>query len=295
MKDKTNEQLTAELARMSRQIAKLKKAKAELKRVEMELRKEQRRFNDVAENALEWFWEVNTHGKYTYASPAVEKILGYKAKEVLGKPFYELFHPEDREELKLAAFEAFALKDPFREFVNRNIHKNGSTVWLSTSGVPILDKKGNLLGYRGADIDITEFRKVEAEKIKAQAAAVAAQMALATIEGMIDIVLIMDLEGGIIQFNGALTEILGWGEEVLSKSPAEFVIQKDMPGLRKGIKDCVEKGCLKAYECAALTKGGKEVPLVLNASIMRNSKGDQMAIVAVLRENIVSKRERRPG
>jgi diguanylate cyclase (GGDEF)-like protein len=34
-------------------------------------------------------------------------------------------------------------------------------MWLSTSGVPVLDATGNLLGYRGANIDITERRKAQ--------------------------------------------------------------------------------------------------------------------------------------
>jgi two-component system sensor kinase FixL len=43
----------------------------------------------------------------------------------------------------------------------KNIHKNGSTVILETHGTPIVDDKGNLLGYRGADRDITERKKAE--------------------------------------------------------------------------------------------------------------------------------------
>jgi PAS domain S-box-containing protein len=92
----------------------------------------------------------------------VEKILGYKPEEIVGvKHFYELFHPEDRKKPRKMAFAVFAKKKPFREFINRNIHKNGKTVWLSTSGMPILDEKGKLLGYRGADTDITERKRAE--------------------------------------------------------------------------------------------------------------------------------------
>jgi len=133
----------------------------ERKEVEETLQKSEKRFRDIAENALEWIWEIDTDGKYTYASPVVEKILGFKPEEVLKKYFYDLFHPEDRQELKKAAFEVLAKKQPFREFINRNVHKDGKTVWLSTSGVPILDEKGHLLGYRGADIDISERRRAE--------------------------------------------------------------------------------------------------------------------------------------
>jgi len=133
------------------------------KRAEEALRESERRFSDVAENALEWIWEVDANGKYTYASPAVKKILGYKPEEVVTKHFYDLFHPDEREELKESAFKVFTKKQPFREFMNRNVHKNGEIVWLSTSGVPIVDDEGKLIGYRGADMDITERKQAEKE------------------------------------------------------------------------------------------------------------------------------------
>jgi two-component system cell cycle sensor histidine kinase/response regulator CckA len=136
----------------------------EHKRAEEALRKSEEKFRDIVENTVEWIWEVNAEGKYTYASPVVEKILGYQPEEMLNKHFYDLFHPEDREELKKGAFQAFAQKQLLHDFINRNVHKNGRTVWLSTSGVPILDKQGNLLGYRGADIDVTERKLAEQQE-----------------------------------------------------------------------------------------------------------------------------------
>ncbi len=92
------------------------------------LQKSEKRFKDVVDNASEWIWEVDSSGKYTYVSPVVESILGYKPEEILQKHFYDLFCPDDKEELKRAAFEAFASKERFREFINRNVHKNGKVV-----------------------------------------------------------------------------------------------------------------------------------------------------------------------
>ncbi len=145
------------LAEQERIAEELRREIAERRRAEKALQKSQERFQQVAENTGEWIWEVDVRGLYTYASPVVVKILGYKPEEVVGKKhFYDLFHPEDREDLKKIAFQVFAQKQPFREFINRNVRKDGETVWLSTGGVPILDAEGNLLGYRGADTDITE-------------------------------------------------------------------------------------------------------------------------------------------
>lgn len=138
----------------------------QLKKAGETLQKSEERFRQVAENAQEWIWEVDRNGLYTYVSPTAEKVLGYKSVEIVEKKhFYDLFHPKEREKLKREAFRVFSQKQSFREFVNPNLHKNGKTIWLSTSGVPILDEKGNLLGYRGADTDITARKRIE-ERLK---------------------------------------------------------------------------------------------------------------------------------
>ena len=136
----------------------------ELRMTERALRESEARFRQVAENARNWLWEVDVTGLYTYASWAVKKILGHRPEELVGKKhFYDLFVPKERAKLKNAAFATFAKKQPFRGFKNPTVHKNGKTVWVSTSGVPVLDDDGKLLGYRGADTDITEVRRIHRE------------------------------------------------------------------------------------------------------------------------------------
>ena len=135
----------------------------ERKRAEEVLGESLKRFQDIVENTKEWIWEVDSKGEYTYASSVIERVLGYRPEEVIGRHFYDFFHPEDREELKKVALEVFKRKEPFAELVNRNSDKDGQDVWLSTSGVPILGESGELLGYRGADVDITERKLMEEE------------------------------------------------------------------------------------------------------------------------------------
>lgn len=136
----------------------------ERKRVEETLYFSDERFRQIAENAQAWIWEVAASGLYTYSSPICEKILGYGPDEIVGnKHFYDLFLPEEREAYSKALFEFFSKKEPFREFVCRCRHKDGSLVWVSMSGVPVFNAEGVLLGYRGADTDITPYKKSEAE------------------------------------------------------------------------------------------------------------------------------------
>jgi PAS domain S-box-containing protein len=133
----------------------------ERKQMESALRESEKRFRQVVANAKEWIWEVDADGLYTYVGPMVEKILGYKPEEVLGKKhIHDFFHPDDAENLKSQVSGIFNRRDVFSEFQTRNVHKNGHVIWLLRSGVPILDDRQQLIGYRGADVDITERMRV---------------------------------------------------------------------------------------------------------------------------------------
>lgn len=143
----------------------------ERKRAEQELRQSEERFRQVAESVGDFIWEVDCNGLYRYTSPAVVKILGYTPDELIGEMhFYDLFSPELREELKAAAFKSFAAQKSFRKFPNQNVSKDGKIVNLETSGVPVLDEAGKLVGYRGSDTDVTA-RKQADEAMKANEAA----------------------------------------------------------------------------------------------------------------------------
>ena len=119
------------------------------------------RFRDVTANTGDWIWEMDTEGRYTYSSPVVARILGYTPEEVLGKHYYDFLHPDDREALKAAAEEAFQKREPFISFVNRNVHRDGHTVIIETTGVPVFGPNGQLVGYRGAHRDVTARVRAE--------------------------------------------------------------------------------------------------------------------------------------
>ncbi|MDI6809125.1 MAG: PAS domain S-box protein [Candidatus Eisenbacteria bacterium] len=223
----------------------------ERKRSEEALKASEKRFRDIADNAQEWIWEVDAEGKYTYASQVVEKILGYTPEEILQKHFYDLFHPEDREALKAAALAAFAAKQPFWEFINRNVHKNGQTIWLATSGLPLLDDKGNLLGYRGADTDITERKRSEAEREKLQAQLIQARK----------MELVGQLAGGVAHdFNNILTVILGNADNALARLTEQDPMHKRM----REIKSAAERSANLTRQLLAFARKQTIDPKVLD-------------------------------
>ena len=253
----------------------------ERNRAEQALRRSEQRFKDIAANATEWIWEVDAQGIYTYSSPVVKRILGYGPEEVLGRHFYDFFAPEEREKQKEAVFDIFIRKKPFREYVNPNVHKDGSIVWLSTSGVPILNDDGELLGYRGTDADVTEDRR-ESQLIAAEK-----DHLLTTLRAIHDGMVATNLQGKVVIFNTAAERLTGRLEaEVLGK-PLGEVLPLRTEGLPSSSDDLFtmlmrSPDTARPTGSAALSRpDGSAVTLGYSAAKIRN-KDDQVSGVVIV-------------
>ena len=124
------------------------------------------RFQDLVESTSDWIWEVDTEGKYTYSSPAVEKILGYTSDEIIGKTPFDLMPTEEAERVSKKFAEIVSECQSFYGLENTNYHKDGHLVYLETNGVPILDKEGKSLGYRGIDRDVSDRKSAEGKRLE---------------------------------------------------------------------------------------------------------------------------------
>ncbi len=138
-------------------------------RAEEALTGSEERFRHVAEISHEWIWEIDPHGYYTYSSPAVKDILGYKPAEVVGRHWLHFIAPEEKEVRRTRGQEVAARKEIFLRSSIRKTHKDGHTVVVASTGGPILDAEGHRLGYRGVDEDITERKQAEEALEKANA------------------------------------------------------------------------------------------------------------------------------
>lgn len=106
---------------------------------------------------------MDTEGRYTYASPRVQELLGYGPEEVLGWTPFELMLPEEAVRIGTVFTEILSAKRPFLLLENICLHKDGRHVVLETSGAPIFNLNGEFAGYRGIDRDITERKRAQEE------------------------------------------------------------------------------------------------------------------------------------
>jgi len=136
---------------------------SEQKKMHEALQGSEARFRDIAESMSDWIWEVNKNGVYTYCSKKVKDLLGYSAKEVIGKTPFHFMRPDEKERIGAIFIEGAKDKRPIRDLENWNLTKDGQMVCLLTNGIPIFDEKGEFIGYRGVDSDITKRKQAEEE------------------------------------------------------------------------------------------------------------------------------------
>lgn len=131
------------------------------KQVERALFESERRFRDVADISADWIWEVDTGGRYTYASESVRKLLGYAPDEIVGKTAFDLMPAQEAARVGEAFATIAARGEAFRELENIVVDVHGGWHDTLTNGTPIRDAAGNVVGYRGVDRDITERKRTE--------------------------------------------------------------------------------------------------------------------------------------
>ncbi|MFH1618093.1 MAG: PAS domain S-box protein [Candidatus Margulisiibacteriota bacterium] len=127
------------------------------------LKESEKKFKDVALSSADWIWEVDVSGKYTYASEKVEEILGYAPAEIIGKTPFDTMPKEEAERVGAIFGQIAADKKSIIDLENWNITKGNKRICMLTNGVPVLDKDGNLKGYRGVDKDITVQKLAQKE------------------------------------------------------------------------------------------------------------------------------------
>ncbi|MDD4392487.1 MAG: PAS domain S-box protein [Desulfobacterales bacterium] len=132
------------------------------------LRQSREQYRSLVEGISEWIWEVNRDGVITYASPKIKSLLGYAPEEVVGKTLFDLQTEDDAKQSAEYFRKRVASLEAFEGFVSLNFHRDGRRVMVETSGMPIVDGKGNLLGFRGMNRDVTKRKQAEDEAKESQ-------------------------------------------------------------------------------------------------------------------------------
>ncbi len=88
----------------------------------------------VMDNSLDVICVIDANGRFAQVSAASERVWGYPAKDLVGRAFLDLVHPDDRGRTLRANADILSGRPTF-DFRNRYMHKDGHAVTMQWSSV----------------------------------------------------------------------------------------------------------------------------------------------------------------
>jgi PAS domain S-box-containing protein len=128
------------------------------------IREAEQRFRLLIENISDYaIFMIDVDGRVASWNTGAEHMLGYSAEEVLGQPAARFFVNEDQglvleREMREAQSTGRAMSAGWR------VRKNAEHLYVEGSLTAVRDDQGRLLGYSKLMRDVTDKRRIEAER-----------------------------------------------------------------------------------------------------------------------------------
>jgi rsbT co-antagonist protein RsbR len=169
---------------------------------------------------------LDENGLVSSWHPGAERLTGYTASEIVGRPVSVFYTPEDIAVGRLEQELRTAVETGRCETEGCRVRKDGSRFWASVSVTPIQDRDGSLVGYVKIARDLTERREQ-------QLAALAVEQML---EAITDYEVIrLDPDGYVQSWSPGARRLKQYTEEeVLGHHVSMFYTEEDV---RAGLAD----------------------------------------------------------
>ncbi len=245
------------------------------------IKKMQQHHETVLNSLGEGLLELDQAGEVVFVNPAVLKMLGYQARDIMGQNLHELIHhkradgtPYPQDECLLRA----TLKDGQERFIIDEVFwtKKGDPLPVAYLTRPIKED-GQIVGVVATFRDITWLKKAEAELKQAN------QYMQNIFDNSAEAIGIVDSKGLVRKWNKASEEIYGCSFEELQGKPV-FDLYANKDALANMLIQLRQDGCVKHYEIEMKKKNGTTFPCSLSVKMLRDEKNKNMGSVTIARD-----------
>lgn len=246
------------------------------------LRRSEEHFRLMAENAYDMISIIDRQTfQHKYLSPSHERIVGYKAEELMGKSCLMHVHPEDIKSVIKKLQEGIKKGSAGAQYRARN--KDGVNLWFDSFGKVIEsgEYKGDVLLITR---DITERKMAEIAMRNSE------EKYRLIVDNAYDGISIFDSSTLISTYqNPALKKMLGYPENAMLNRPLfEFVHPDELTMVEETLKEGLEngQGCI---QCQLRKNDGSYIWMEINGRVMHRDS-DSPHLLFITRD--ISQRKR---
>ncbi len=251
----------------------------ERKLAEEALRKSEMRYRALFEFANDAVFIMNLQGEQILVNNKAADMLGYSIEELSGKSFKDIVASHEYEDAKekLEGLIAGKSYKPYERIARR---KDGSDFPVEITATLIRNLEGEPLFIQSVVRDISDRKKAEVKLKESR------EMYRTLVETSPDAVTVTDLEGKITYVSRKTLQIHGFdtSEEVTGKSAFSLIAPEDHERAGKNLKKALEGGAVKDLEYILVRKDGTRFIGELNASVIKDVKGEPKAFIAISRD-----------
>lgn len=258
------------------------------RRAERALRESEERFRSLVQYASDIIVVLDAEGVIRYESPAVERVLGYKPEERIGKSAFDLLHPDDAEKVKEVIQEYLGKpgsKPPMIEYRVRA--QDGTLRYFEAVSTNLLHEPG-VSGIVVNARDVTERKQAEEELRQAE------EKYRGIFENAVEGIYQVTVEGRMVTANPAMAHILGYeSPEDLTGSVTDVAEQLYVnPEDREEFQRLTMLGdSVNGFETEMYRKDGRIVAVSFAARILRDpSTGEPIGYEGIMED--ISERRR---
>jgi len=246
------------------------------KKQEEMLRASEEEFKNLFEHVATGVFISSKEGKFLNANQALLDMLGYENKEEfldINLPQDLYVRPEDRRTFQEMMERDGRVIDYEVEFKRQD----GSTIHILLTGHARYDQQGNIIGYEGLNVDLTQRKLMEKELREAY------DFMNKIVQSSPNAITATDMKGNILIWNQGAEETLGYkasdviGKMNIRKIYPEGVARKVMQMLRSD--ESGEVGRLNSYPMVYVRRDDEIVEGNLSAAIIYDANGQEIASV----------------
>ncbi len=197
----------------------------------------EQKYLDIFENAVEGIFQSTPEGRFLRVNPAMARIYGYASPQEMVELITDIAHqlyldPRRRQEF----IERLNREERVENFLSQERRKDGSIIWIASSGRAVRDPKGQVLYYEGFCQDVTERIRFE-EALRASEAAYRGLFNSITLG-----IYIQAEDGHFLDVNAGACAMYGYRrEELIGKTPL------DVSAAGRNDLKAVEKAVARAF------------------------------------------------
>ena len=248
--------------------------------LEQQLKQSERKYRLIADNSIDCIWQLDKKLRFTYLSPSLYDIAGFRPEEWLGTRISE--HTTMKEFFKMGRLALRMIKN-YQEFKHvrfetKMFNKAGELIPFEIVAQPLVIN-GELKGLQGSTRDIQD--RIEAQR-KLQENE---QFLRNIIETMTDGFSILDNEGKHIAVNPAFCAMTGFSEEELIgvSPPHPYWPEEEYENIQEAFLQ-TQRGDTSNFELVFKKKSGERFPVIVSPSQIMDPNGNPISNFATVKD-----------